>query len=77
MASGTPVIAHRRGSMPEIIGHGVGGFLVDSPDQAVEAVAAARSLDPSSVRASVEQRFDVGRMVEEYIAVYQRILADN
>ncbi len=75
MACGTPVIAHRRGSMPEIVTHGISGYLVDSPDEAVQAVAAAQSLDPKHVRASVAQRFDVGRMVEEYIAVYRRIVA--
>jgi len=77
MASGTPVIAHRRGSMPEIVQHGVSGFLVDSPDDAVEAVGAARGLDANQVRASVDPRFAVARMVEDYIAVYRRIVAEH
>jgi glycosyltransferase involved in cell wall biosynthesis len=74
MACGTPVIANRRGSMPELIRDGVNGYLVDSLDQAVEAIEAARRLDRAAVRASVERRFDVSRMVDEYVAVYERIV---
>ncbi|MBW2628307.1 MAG: glycosyltransferase family 4 protein [Deltaproteobacteria bacterium] len=74
MACGTPVIASRRGSMPELITEGVNGCLIDSTAEAVEAVAAIVDLDPQGVRASVERRFDKGRMVDEYIAVYRRIL---
>ena len=74
MACGTPVIATRRGSMPEIVADGVNGRLVDSTAEAAEAVAGIVDLDPEGVRASVERRFDKGRMVDEYIAVYHRIL---
>ena len=74
MACGTPVIASRRGSMPELITEGVNGRLIDSTAEAVEAVGAIVDLDPQGVRASVERRFDKGRMVDEYIAVYRRIL---
>ena len=74
MACGTPVIASRRGSMPELITEGVNGRLIDSIAGAVEAVSAIVELDAQSVRASVERRFDKDRMVDEYIAVYRRIL---
>jgi glycosyltransferase involved in cell wall biosynthesis len=74
MACGTPVIAVERGSMPELIEHGVDGFLVDGIDAAVEAVAAASSLDRRRVRRTVEDRFTHDRMVDEYVAVYQRTL---
>lgn len=80
MACGTPVIANRRGSMPEIITDGVGGRLVSSMDEAVQAVrelAGSGRFEPQRVRASVERRFDKGRMVDEYIAVYRRILANS
>ncbi len=77
MACGTPVIANARGSMPEIVRDGVGGFLVGSSDEAVAAVAACSSLDRAAVRASVERRFDVERMVDEYLEVYQRVVADH
>lgn len=74
MACGTPVIAHRRGSMPEIVRPGVNGFLVATLDEAVEAVAAAVDLDRAGVRASVEERFAVDRMVDDYLSVYERVL---
>ena len=71
MACGTPVIASRRGSMPEIIRDGENGFLVDTQDEAVAAVDASSSLDRAAVRASVEGRFDVERMVDDYLALYR------
>jgi glycosyltransferase involved in cell wall biosynthesis len=74
MACGTPVIAHRRGSMPELITDRANGFLVDSIDDAVTAVHASLRVDRMAVRASVEQRFDRDRMVDEYLAVYHRIV---
>lgn len=74
MACGTPVVATRRGSMPEIVLDGVNGQLVDSIDEAVRAVATVSGLQPEDVRASVAQRFDRDRMVDEYIAVYRRIV---
>ena len=75
MACGTPVIASRRGSMPELITEDVNGRLVDSIAEAVEAAGEIAELDADRVRASVERRFDKGRMVDEYIAVYRRILS--
>jgi glycosyltransferase involved in cell wall biosynthesis len=77
MACGTPVIASRRGSMPEIISDGVNGQLVDSVAGAVGAMAAIADLEPERVRASVERRFDKDRMVDEYIAVYRRIVGTS
>ena len=74
MACGTPVIAHPRGSMPEIVCEGENGFLVASVDEAVDAVRASADLDRVAVRASVERRFDVDRMVEDYLAVYRRVI---
>jgi len=74
MACGTPVIATRRGSMPEIIRDGENGFLVDSQKEAAPAVDASRALDRAAVRASVEGRFDVERMVDDYIALYRRVI---
>lgn len=74
MACGTPVIATRRGSMPELIEHGVNGFLVDDLEQAAAAVERIDTLDRSVVRESVVERFSVARMADEYLALYSRVL---
>lgn len=73
MASGTPVIAHPRGSMPEIVRDGVNGFLVRSLEAAVAGVQASASIDRAAVRASVERRFDSARMVDDYLELYHRV----
>ena len=75
MACGTPVIAFPRGSMREIIDPGVTGFLVDDVDAAAAVVDQAAKLDRAAIRRVAEKRFGVARMVDEYIAVYQRVLA--
>jgi glycosyltransferase involved in cell wall biosynthesis len=75
MACGTPVIARARGSMSELIRDGENGFLVDSLDEAVAAVHESANLDRRGVRASVEERFSVERMVDGYLAVYHRVVA--
>jgi glycosyltransferase involved in cell wall biosynthesis len=74
MACGTPVIAARRGSMPEIVSHGESGFLVSSGDEAVAAVEGTPALDRKAIRASVERRFDAGRMVDDYLRLYAAIV---
>lgn len=74
MACGTPVIARRRGSMPEIIQHGENGYLIESLDEAVAAVDSSRRLDRMAVRASVEGRFSAERMVDDYLAAYRRVV---
>jgi glycosyltransferase involved in cell wall biosynthesis len=74
MACGTPVIAYPRGSMPELIADGENGMLVTTREEAVSAVGRARSLDRTGVRRSVETRFSVDRMVDEYLALYHRLI---
>lgn len=74
MACGTPVIAYPRGSMNEVIDVGVTGFLVPDAASAAEAVTHAVALDRAAIRAVAERRFGVKRMVEEYLAVYERVL---
>ena len=77
MACGTPVIAHRRGSMPEIVRDGENGFLVASVDEAVAAVRKSEALNGFAVRRSVEQRFDSDRMVDDYVAVYRQVVEQH
>jgi glycosyltransferase involved in cell wall biosynthesis len=74
MACGTPVVARHRGSMAEIIRDAENGFLVDTVDDAVAAVHASKALKRSPVRASVERRFGVERMVDDYVALYRQVV---
>ena len=75
MACGTPVIARRRGSVPEVIDEGVTGFVVDDVAGAIAAVDRARSLDRRGVRTRAAERFSRDRMVDDYLRVYERVLA--
>ncbi|MDB4992940.1 MAG: glycosyltransferase family 4 protein [Myxococcaceae bacterium] len=74
LACGTPVIACNRGSMPELIDHGVTGFLVDSVDDAVAAVLRIGEIDRAACRAAVAARFTVDHMADRYLALYARLL---
>jgi glycosyltransferase involved in cell wall biosynthesis len=74
MACGTPVIAFDRGSMPELIGNGKNGFLVDNVPEAVARVARIKEIDRAACRCHVERHFTVDRMIEDYINVYEMIL---
>lgn len=75
MACGTPVIASRRGSMPELIEHGVTGFLVDSLDEATQAIERIDEIDRATVRRAVSDRFTVNHMADAYLALYRRIIS--
>jgi glycosyltransferase involved in cell wall biosynthesis len=74
MACGTPVIASNRGSMRELIDHGVTGFLVDSLDGAVEAIDRIGEIDRAACRASIAARFTVDNMADRYLALYRTLL---
>jgi glycosyltransferase involved in cell wall biosynthesis len=74
MACGTPVIAFNRGSMPELIDHGVTGFLVDTVEEAVEAVGRVGELDRAACRRAVEARFSVERMADRYLELYRTLV---
>lgn len=73
LATGTPVIAHARGSMPELIDHGSTGFLVSDVADAVAAVHQAESLSRKACRAVVEARFSADRMVGQYAALFDEV----
>jgi glycosyltransferase involved in cell wall biosynthesis len=74
MATGTPVIAYPRGSMPEVIDEGVTGFLVADTAQAAAAVEAASRLDRTGVRRVAEHRFSAARLVADYLAIYGELV---
>jgi glycosyltransferase involved in cell wall biosynthesis len=73
MACGTPVIAFRRGSTPEVIDEGVSGFLVDGADEAVAAIRRVGEFDRLRVRRQFEQRFAIERVAAEYVNIYRRL----
>jgi glycosyltransferase involved in cell wall biosynthesis len=74
LACGTPVIAWRRGSVPEVIEDGVTGFIVESVDAAVEAVNHLPEIDRRVCRETFEARFDAGRMASDYLKVYEQVI---
>lgn len=75
MASGTPVVALRKGSVPEVVDDGVTGFVRDDLDGFVEAVGRVGEIDPRACRRAVEERFSVEHMVDRYEELYRRVLA--
>lgn len=75
MACGTPVIAYRSGSVPEVVEDGVTGFIVDGEEQAIRAVKELGRLDRRVVRARFEERFAASRMAKEYDARYRDLVA--
>ena len=77
MACGTPVIAWREGSVPEVIDQGSTGFIVDSIEQAVSAVRRIGSLERQQVRNRFEKRFTTGRMVQDYVNAYASLVTPD
>jgi glycosyltransferase involved in cell wall biosynthesis len=75
-ACGTPVVAYANGAAPEIVEHGTTGFLCTGEAEAVEALAAANTLDRAACRAAVEGHFSAGRMVEDYERLYAEVMGE-
>lgn len=75
MACGTPTVAFRRGSVPEVIREGVSGYIVDTVEEAIKATEKALQLDRALCRRDFETRFSASRMAREYLKVYASILA--
>ncbi len=75
MACACPVIAFRRGSVPEVMRDGVSGFVVDTVEEAIAAAGKLDRIDRAGVRRYFEQRFTARRMAQDYVAVYERLIA--
>jgi glycosyltransferase involved in cell wall biosynthesis len=75
MACGTPVVAFNCGAVPEVIEHGVSGFVADSEDEALAAIRRLDRLDRRAVRAAFEQRFTAEIMAKAYVQAYSRLIA--
>lgn len=75
LACGTPVIAYRRGSVPEVLEDGVTGFIVSGLEDAVQAAERVASLDRRHCRRAFEERFTAKRMAQDYVAVYEKLRA--
>ena len=73
-ACGTPVIAFRRGALPEVVRHGVTGFLVESVEEMAQAVQRVDEIRPEACRQHAEQKFSAARMAEEYEQLYLRVV---
>jgi len=74
MACGTPVIAYDCGAVPEVIEHRRSGFIVNSEEQALAAIARVDELDRRAVRAAFEQRFTAHKMASAYLDVYADLI---
>jgi glycosyltransferase involved in cell wall biosynthesis len=75
LACGTPVIATRRGAVPEVLEHDKTGVIVDQPAQMLDALTQTDALDPHELRRAVEQRFSVARMIADYETAFAAAIA--
>jgi glycosyltransferase involved in cell wall biosynthesis len=74
LACGTPVIAYRCGSVPEVVEHGLTGFVVERPTQAEAAIERLGEIDRGACRRRFEERFNVERMARDYVALYEQLV---
>jgi glycosyltransferase involved in cell wall biosynthesis len=77
LACGTPVVAYERGSLPELLRGGRGGFLVNGFDEAVRAVLALPTVDRRGCRRLFLERFTARRMATDYVRLYQRLIEEK
>jgi glycosyltransferase involved in cell wall biosynthesis len=77
LACGTPVVAWRNGSVPEVLEDGVTGFVVESVEEAARAVARIPALDRRACRRAFNARFDAARMARDYVDVYRRLVESS
>jgi Glycosyl transferases group 1 len=74
MACGTPVLAFRHGSVPEVVEDGITGYVVESVEEAICKLGWLLALDRGRVRRRFEQRFNADRMAQDYLKVYARLV---
>jgi len=74
MACGTPVIAFNRGSVPEVVDHGLTGFIVEDEKGAIGAIYRLSELSRAKIRQRFEERFTARRMAQDYLAVYRSLM---
>jgi glycosyltransferase involved in cell wall biosynthesis len=74
LACGTPVIAYREGSVPEVLENGTTGFIVDNADQAVDAVKRLKEIDRKNCREHFERQFSDARMTNDYLTIYKKLI---
>jgi glycosyltransferase involved in cell wall biosynthesis len=77
LAAGAPVIATPRGSLPELVAHGVTGFLGETDDDLAGFVRDVGRIDRAACRRRAEERYSVGRMVGDYEALYARLVGQR
>jgi glycosyltransferase involved in cell wall biosynthesis len=77
MVCGTPVVALRAGAVPEVVRHGVTGFICEDPGQLPAALRTVSELDPAECREHVVRRFSDQRMAVGYVHAYRAALADR
>ena len=77
MSCGTPVIAWKNGSVPEVMDNGVSGRIVESIEEAIAAVDEVVAMDRSTVRECFEQRYTAERMARDYVDIYKRLIAEH
>jgi glycosyltransferase involved in cell wall biosynthesis len=77
LACGTPVLAFGRGAAPEIVSPGITGFLANDDAGLIDAIKRLDELDRAACRAAVEGHFSADRMVEDYVALYDRVVAGD
>jgi glycosyltransferase involved in cell wall biosynthesis len=77
LACGTPVVAYRRATAPEIVDHGLTGYLCDGIDGIAQGLIDAPGLDRAQCREAVAQRFTTHRMVAEHLALFERVVHET
>jgi glycosyltransferase involved in cell wall biosynthesis len=73
ISSGTPVVAFRSGALPEVVEHGVTGFIVEGRDQMAEAIGRLEEISSLTCQARAAARFSMERMISDYLDLYQRL----